>query len=422
MNKVSNFTPKQLLTLSWWYPSSKFCNYDAIICDGAIRSGKSFSMFLSFIFWALFCFNNQTFAICGKTISSVSRNLILPIIPYLDALGFKCNFKYSKNKLTIHYKNKVNTFYIFSGKDESSASLIQGITLAGVLFDEVVLMPQSFVEQALARCSITGSKFWFNCNPQHPSHWFYKNWICNCKNKNALYIHFKMLDNPSLTTKIINRYKSIYSNSFYKRFVEGIWCLPDGLVYPMFNLKKHCVTELPKTFEKYYVSCDYGTINPTSMGLWGLNNKKWFRIKEFYYSSKVNGTLKTDEEYYQQLLNLTKGIEVEAIIIDPSAASFTQTILSNNKFKVIPAKNNVLTGIANVTKALNSNLIFFNKSCTNSFKEFSLYQWDKNSIKDCPKKENDHAMDDIRYFVNTIITNNSNINFGACSTYRINNF
>ncbi|MFR4757716.1 MAG: hypothetical protein ACLT9P_06070 [Evtepia gabavorous] len=71
-----------------------------------------------------------------------------------------------------------NTYFLFGGKDEGSAALIQGVTLAGVLLDEVALMPRSFVEQACARCSVTGAKFWFSCNPAGPGHWFYREWIC----------------------------------------------------------------------------------------------------------------------------------------------------------------------------------------------------------------------------------------------------
>lgn len=416
MNKIS-FSKKQLVVLSWWHGISKLSKFDAIICDGAIRSGKSFSMFISFIFWAFNNFDNKIFAICGKTITSISRNIVMPMMDYLNKLGYICDFKASKNKLIISNKNKTNIFYLFGGKDESSASLIQGITLAGALFDEVVLMPQSFVEQALARCSVNGSKFWFNCNPQHPNHWFYKNWILKAKQKNVFYLNFKMTDNPSLDKKIINRYKQIYSDAFYKRFVEGIWCAPDGLVYSIFDKDKHIINKLPTSnFDKYYVSCDYGTVNPTSMGLWGFYNNKWFRIKEYYYSSKITGKFKTDEEYYQDLLNLTLGKNIEAVIIDPSAASFSQTIISHGKFKVVAAQNDILTGISKVSQALKLEKIKFYKSCTDSFREFSLYQWNNNF--DSPKKENDHAMDDIRYFVNTVVYQKNNLNFVATSISR----
>ncbi len=415
MGKQLKFSYKQQLALSWWYPTSKYSDCDAIICDGAIRSGKSFAMFISFVLWTFASFKNQTFAICGKTVTSLNRNLISPMVDYLNKNGFECEFKPSKNKLTITFNKKTNTYYLFGGKDEGSAALIQGITLAGVLFDEVVLMPQTFVEQALARCSINGSKFWFNCNPAHPNHWFYKNWVSQTKQKNVFYLHFKMQDNPSLSKHIIKRYKSLYSGTFYERFVEGKWCVPSGLVYPMFNEKKHLLSELPTSFEKYYVSCDYGTVNPMSMGLWGKSQGKWYRIREKYYSSKISGLLKTDEEYYQDLLDLVKDVKIEAVVIDPSAASFSQCIRYHNKFQVIAAKNDVSDGIYNVTKALYSGIIYFHESCKDSIREFYLYQW--NEASNTPQKIDDHAMDDIRYFVSTIIKEQKNcLDIGFVST------
>lgn len=415
MTKQLKFSYKQQLVLSWWYPTSKYSGCDAIICDGAIRSGKSFVMFISFILWSFASFVNQTFAICGKTVTSLNRNLISPMVDYLNTNGFECDFKTSKNKLTIRFNKKTNTYYLFGGKDEGSAALIQGITLAGVLFDEVVLMPQTFVEQALARCSVNGSKFWFNCNPAYPNHWFYKNWVSQTQQKNVFYLHFKMQDNPSLSENIVKRYQSLYSGTFYERFVEGKWCVSSGLVYPMFNEKKHIISKLPVDFEKYYVSCDYGTVNPMSMGLWGKMQGKWYRIREKYYSSKISGLLKTDEEYYQDLLDLVKGVKIEAVVIDPSAASFSQCIRHHNKFEVIAAKNDVNKGICNVTKALNSGTIYFHESCQDSIREFYLYRWDE--VSNSPKKLDDHAMDDIRYFVSTVIEEPKNyLDFSFFST------
>jgi len=198
--KVKIFSEKQTIALTWWL-DNRIQNYDAIICSGAIRSGKTFCLGISFVLWSFYKFNNKSFAICGKTIKSTKRNFLDSVLPLLQNLGFDCRLKISENMLTIYYKNKKNIFYIFGGKDESSAALIQGLTLSGVLFDEVALMPKNFVEQALARCSDENAKFWFNCNPESPAHWFYKEWIINKKEKNAMLLNFFITDNPSLSKK-----------------------------------------------------------------------------------------------------------------------------------------------------------------------------------------------------------------------------
>ena len=395
------FSKKQLATLCWWGQNSPYRDRDAIICDGAVRSGKSLCMFVSFITWAGCSFRNASFAICGRTASSVRRNLLQPYLPVLENLGFKCRFEVSKGRVLVEINGRENTFWIFGGKDEASASLIQGMTLSGVMFDEVALMPRSFVEQALARCSVDGSKFWFNCNPSNPSHWFYTEWIKKCRQKNALYLHFTMRENPSLSKEMLARYENMYSGAFYERFVKGRWVAADGAVYPMFS--DRCMADCPEQCTRYYISCDYGTVNPASFGLWGEYQGVWYRLREYYWASRREGVQKTDEEYYAELKKLSDGCNITAVICDPSAASFITLIRRKGEFSVIPAKNDVLDGIRRVSDALKTGKIKICHGCDDTVREFSLYRWDEGAVRDCPIKENDHAMDDIRYFVSTVL-------------------
>ena len=399
--EIKPFSKKQYRALTWWCDESGDSDKTAIICDGAVRSGKTFCMSLSFVFWSFYRFNNSNFAICGKTIRSARRNIITPMINTLRQLGFSVEEKLSQNLLIITYRGVVNRFYIFGGKDESSAALIQGMTLAGVLFDEVALMPRSFVEQALARCSVEDSRFWFNCNPEYPAHWFYRNWIKKADKKNALYLHFTMRDNPSLSKSTIERYESLYSGSFYERFVLGKWVAVSGAVYP-FMKDSSFVKQPDAPFEKYCVSVDYGTVNPASFGLWALKNEVWYRIDEVYFDSRREGYQKTDEEHYKALCELVGKRRVEEITVDPSAASFIETIRRHGRFNVIPALNNVVNGIRLTSTALKEGRIKICDNCVDSIREFSLYRWSENG-DDVPIKENDHAMDDIRYFVATIL-------------------
>ena len=397
----SEFSPKQMKLLTWWCNGSRYAHHDAVICDGAVRSGKTLCMSISFVSWAFYRFNNGSFALCGKTIRSLKRNVVTPLISILHHMGFVCNEKVSQNILEISVNGKSNRFYLFGGKDESSASLIQGMTLCGVLFDEVALMPKSFVEQALARCSVGGSKFWFNCNPEYPQHWFKTEWISGRKQKNALYLHFTMDDNPSLSEKMKNRYKNLYSGAFYERFILGKWVSAEGCVYPF--MKNDKFVPVPQCrFEKYIISCDYGTVNPASFGLWGLSDNVWYRIEEYYYDSKKNGFQKTDEEHYQALETLADNKKIVNVIVDPSASSFIQTIKRHGKFHVTPAKNDVVDGIRKVSTALKDGKIKICNTCTDAMREFSLYRW-QNGGADIPVKENDHAMDDIRYFVSGVV-------------------
>lgn len=402
--------------MNWW-SDTHYKDHDAIICDGAVRSGKTLSMSLGFVLWASYSFNGGSFAICGKTVTSLRRNVITPLLPILRSYGFICIEKVSRSYIDLTFLGNTNRFYLFGGKDEGSASLIQGMTLSGVFLDEAALMPRSFVEQALARCSVSGSKMWFNCNPDNPAHWFYNEWIKKAKEKHALYVHFTMDDNPSLSESLKERYKRLYSGTFYERFVLGKWTASQGVVYPMFSEKKH-VYSGDMQCEKYVISCDYGTVNPSSFGLWGLSDGVWYRLKEYYYSSKREGISRTDEEHYTALEQLAGDRDISKIIVDPSAASFIECIRRHGRFRVVKAENDVISGIRNVSTALGENRLRFHESCRDIIREFHLYSWNEKSGTDVPIKENDHAMDDMRYFVADIMKDRGEDEFFALSVSR----
>lgn len=389
---------KQLKILA--FPYTK---YEAIICDGAIRSGKSSIMMWAFVKWGMMNFDGQRFAICGKSVDSCIKNVIQPFLAMsLARETYRLRWRRIDKVLEVQNGNITNLFEVFGGKDESSFALIQGRTLAGVLLDEVALQPRSFVEQALARCSVTGSRFWFNCNPGPPSHWFYQEWIKQTERHKALHLHFLLEDNPALDPEIVERYKNTYAGVFYRRYILGEWCVADGLVYPMFDKAKHIATE-QYSGGVYYISIDYGTLNPTAMGLWQLRNGKAVMLKEYYYDGRKQKRQKTDEEYADDLEAFAEGYQIERVIVDPSAASFKETLRRRGKFAVMDANNAVLDGIRLTGSLLLAGRILFDASCENTFDEFGSYCWDEKKETDAVVKESDHAMDMIRYFVYTIM-------------------
>ena len=414
--KGCTFSEKQRTVLTWWTPGSRYHGREAIVCDGAVRSGKTMAMGMGFFLWAMVCFHGQRFGICGKTIQSLRRNVLAEVLPRLESLGMVWQEKRSENLLTVRFRGRENRFYIFGGRDESSASLIQGITFAGILLDEVALMPRSFVEQACARCSVTGSRLWFNCNPAGPTHWFYKTWIVDAKKRNCLRLHFIMEDNPSLSPKIRARYERLYTGVFYRRYILGQWAQAEGRVYDFFG--PEMVKPVPEgRFEKWYVSCDYGTVNPTSMGLWGLQGGIWYRVKEFYFNSREAQRQMTDEEYAGALEKLAGDRHITAVIVDPSAASFIE-VLRRKGWRVQKADNDVLSGIRLTSDALKEGRIVICEGCGDCIREMDEYVWDLSSgAKDRVKKEHDHAMDDMRYFVSTVL-GRKEIGFTACAVER----
>ena len=362
----------------------------ALICDGSVRSGKTTIMSMAFVLWAMENYNHTNFAICGKTVQAAERNILKPLME-IDGLGAALSMRYkvSTRVLTVRCGDVTNWFYLFGGKDESSYMLIQGITLAGVLFDEVALMPRSFVEQALSRA----------ISFERPN-WFYKEWIEN-QRENTLHIHFLLEDNPILTPQMIERTKEMYSGVFYDRYIRGLWVVAEGLIYPMFG--EGCLVDNPPQGGRYYISCDYGTLNPFSAGLWCWDGKTATRVAEYYYSGRQEQRHKTDEDYYTALEQLAGDKPVQAVIVDPSAASFIEVIRRHKRFPVRKAKNDVLAGINTTARFLQDGTIKIHRSCSACIREFGLYRWDEKAETDRPVKENDHAMDDIRYFAYTVL-------------------
>ena len=432
--KFKPFSKKQKQVLTWWCATSPVKDYDGIIADGAIRSGKTVCMSLSYVMWAMETFNGQNFAMCGKTIGSFRRNVLFWLKLMLKARGYGVVDHRADNLIVITRGKTTNNFYIFGGRDESSQDLIQGITLAGVFFDEVALMPESFVNQATGRCSVDGSKFWFNCNPSGPYHWFKVNWIDRAVGyigkeraaelrakgepvKNILYVHFVMDDNLSLSEEIKERYRNTYRGVFYKRYILGLWAMAEGVIYDMFDNEKH--VEDPNAFQtklinsNRYVSCDYGTQNATVFLLWNKGTDGvWYCTREYYYSGRDKGRQKTDEEYANDLESWLDGTEIKAVIVDPAAASFIAE-LRKRGFRVIKAKNDVEDGIRLVSTKLNLIKIIFSNVCQNTIKEFASYIWDGKAAErgeDKPIKQYDHAMDAVRYFVYTIFGDKPRLN------------
>ncbi len=403
--RYQSFSPRQRTALTWWR-HSELKGRDGILCDGSVRSGKTLSIAVGFVLWSLERFENQQFALCGKTIESLRRNVTDLLPQWLEGI---CSFseRRSENRLVISRNGRKNTYFLFGGRDESSYALIQGITLAGVLLDETALMPRSFVEQAISRCSVEGSKFWFSCNPAGQEHWFYREWVCRCAEKNLVYLHFTMDDNPSLSPAVKQRYERLYSGVFYDRYVRGLWVSADGLVYDGFDPARH-VARPPETAGRCWVSVDYGTRNPTVFLLWqrervqGFGQQpRWVCRREYYWDGRARQRQKTDGEYAEDLVLFLRGEHPQTVIVDPSAASFI-TELRQHGLSVTPADNRVLDGIRAVSELLREGKLLFAPECVNTIREFRSYVWDESAPgADKPVKDNDHCMDAVRYFVST---------------------
>lgn len=422
--KWNKLSKKQLQLLTWWMSNSPFKNANGVIAEGAIRAGKTIVGSLSYILWSMSTFKNQQFIISGKTIGSLRRNVITPLKDILYARGYNLFERKNENVLVVSDGKNRNTYFLFGGRDERSQDLVQGITAAGAFLDEVALMPQSFVEQVLARCSVEGSKLWFNCNPEGPSHWFYINHVLKYKEHKYVRIHFNIEDNLSLSEDIVERYKNMFTGIFYERFILGKWAFADGVIYDCYTEAKNTYTEankkdvLPISILENdiinggapFYGCDYGIYNP-QVYLEGYKIRKqndpipYFYIEnEYYYDGRKSMKQKTDSEYVSDFISFVDNKRYKQVIIDPSASSLIAAMRSEG-IEVMKAKNDVNDGIRIVYELMASGHILINKDrCKNLISELGLYIWNEKKTDrgiDEPVKQNDHCCDALRYLINT---------------------
>lgn len=416
-----SFSKKQMQLLTWWCDDSPYHDYNGIIADGSIRAGKTVAMAVSFIIWAMDGYDSQNFAMCGKTVGSFRRNVWTWLKPVLLVRGYKVEESRTENLIVVARGERINYFYIFGGRDESSHDLIQGVTLAGLFCDEVALMPESFVNQASGRCSVTGAKIWFNCNPDSPMHWFLKNWIEKADEKRLLHLHFLMDDNPSLSEAVRERYRTTYSGVFYQRFILGEWVMASGAIYRnawsdelVFDDDKLEYLLNNLHIMRRSITIDYGTVNPmVYLDVLDDGNDMWF-IREYYWDSRVEGTEKDNSQYADDLLEFVRGVELwpTNVVIDPSAASFkielrNRGLHAKETVETINADNNVIEGIRKVNTLMTRRRIHFHKSMEHTIKELTSYVWDDKALqssgKEKPVKVADHAPDAVRYYVSTVV-------------------
>ena len=416
--KFQKFSRKQRQIFTWWADNSPVKDAAGIIADGAIRSGKTVSMSLSFVMWAMARYDGQNFIMAGKTISSFKRNVLQNLKLMLTSRGYHWIYHISgdfPNMLEISRNGKTNYFYIFGGKDEGSQDLVQGITAAGAFFDEVALMPESFVNQATARCSVEGSTWWFNCNPAGPMHWFKLNWIDKRKKKRLLYLHFTMDDNLSLSEKVKERYRSMYVGVFYLRYIKGLWAVAEGLIYTMLtDANLYSDEERPPALKNIASKCitvDYGTTNPcVFLEVWDDGTTLWID-REYRWDSRseeaqiTGNPQKTDAQYADDMETFMGPEDQDwcEIVIDPSAASFIAELRSRG-FYVTTANNEVLDGIRVVGSLLARRMIRINRKCKGLTGEMRSYVWDDKAAErgeEKPVKQKDHGPDALRYYCYT---------------------
>lgn len=365
------------------------------LLEGSVSSGKTWISLVCWGFWLATMPQNQLYLMCGKSLTTLKRNCLIP----LEAMFGQSNFSFSTSAKEAYLFGR--RILLEGANDARSEGKIRGLTLQGAYCDELTLFPKDFFVMLLSRLRVPGAKLIATTNPDSPQHWLKREYIDRMAELDMLTMRFLLEDNTTLDPQYVAAVKAEYTGVFYHRFILGEWCVAEGLIYPMFDKAVH-VKSLPHPQGEWYVSVDYGTLNAFSAGLWCYDGTTAYRVAEYYYSGREQKRQRTNTQYLQSIQQLTAGKSISAVIVDPSAASFIAE-LRQAGFLVRKGKNDVVEGIRRTAAALEQGKLLFSPDCKNSFREFALYRWDESSSQDRPIKENDHAMDDIRYFVSTIL-------------------
>ena len=365
------------------------------LLEGSVSSGKTWISLVCWGFWLATMPQNQLYLMCGKSLTTLKRNCLIP----LEAMFGQSNFSFSTSAKEAYLFGR--RILLEGANDARSEGKIRGLTLQGAYCDELTLFPKDFFVMLLSRLRVPGAKLIATTNPDSPQHWLKREYIDHMAELDMLTMRFLLEENTTLDPQYVAAVKAEYTGVFYHRFILGEWCVAEGLIYPMFDKAVH-VKSLPHPQGEWYVSVDYGTLNAFSAGLWCYDGTTAYRVAEYYYSGREQKRQRTNTQYLQSIQQLTAGKSISAVIVDPSAASFIAE-LRQAGFLVRKGKNDVVEGIRRTAAALEQGKLLFSPDCKNSFREFALYRWDESSSQDRPIKENDHAMDDIRYFVSTIL-------------------
>lgn len=380
------------------------------VAEGAVRAGKTVDNIAAFAYMIDRGVPDRIHLATGSTSANAKLN-----IGDANGLGLEYIFrgrcrwtKYKGNEALIIKSHGRNYVVIFAGAAKAdSYKKIRGNSYGMWIATEINLHHEDTIKEAFNRqLAAKVRKVFWDLNPSAPGAWIYKNYIDRFEsqyNNRYNYQHFTIRDNATITAQRLAEIEAQYdpNSIWYKRDILGQRCIAEGLVYPMFG--KDCIVEpITEPCERYVISMDYGIQNPTAMILWGKQGDTWYALKEFYHSGRETGSQKTDQQYYDELEKLAGDLNVESLIVDPSATSFIALVRQNHRFKVRKAINDVVDGIQKTAACLSNGKIKICACCERSIQEFGLYSWDDKAVEDTPIKENDHAMDAIRYFVNTM--------------------
>lgn len=378
------------------------------VAEGAVRAGKTIDNVLAFARELANGTPDRIHLATGSTLANAKLNIG-------DSNGFGLEYifrgycrwtKYRSNEaLSIKLHGREYIVIFAGGGKADSNKRIRGNSYGMWIATEINLHHENMVQEAFNRqLAAKNRRIYWDLNPSSPASWIYRGYIDRFPEQFGArynYEHFTIADNAVITPERLQEIEAQYQpgSIWYRRDILGERCNAEGLVYPKYD---NTVPTEEREYEQYYISVDFGVQNPTAILLWGLHDGVWYLVREYYHSGRETNDQRTVSQYYGALDALADGLPIKSVIIDPSAGPLISEINSRKKYRVWKAKNDVISGIQHTAQCLMDKAIMINDCCVRTLAEFGLYRWDDDAPEDKVIKADDHSMDAIRYFVETV--------------------
>jgi PBSX family phage terminase large subunit len=309
---------------------------------------------------------------------------------WADELGVKYYFSKSEEKVEI-----AGAVVLFRTAD--APDRLRGPNLNWAYLDEAAMMTERTWKVILGRLHVGEPSAWITTTPAG-FNWIWRTWV-DKQDPNYEMIHARTVENTFLPHGYLDDMVASYTGEFASQEIEGNFVAFEGLVYPEFSREIHVQEKDVGAATGRYRSVDFGYTNPF-VCLWGATDE--------------DGRLHIYDEHYRPKMLIREHAEV----IKARAGVFGFTVADHDAQDVAemgavgigsrPAQKDVIRGIQKLKARLAVQAdkrprLTISPKCVNTIREFGSYRWQESrenrNEKEEPVKENDHAMDALRYMV-----------------------
>lgn len=377
----------------------------SLLAGGAVRSGKSYSILLSFALWLLAQRERHDHAVIGQSIEAVMRNMGFDLIEAIERCGGRARIDRAfGTRILVDNGLFEASVWIVGATDAKARKRIAGATLKGLVVEELPLLPEDFFNLAWSRLSVSGAKMWASYNPEGPAHWAKRKVVDEAERYDAKVLRFRMRDNPTLDDATLERYERSFTGHFYQRLIAGEWAAASGACFPRWETFHGELQLLPGA--RWHLALDWAVSGTLAALAIRSKGEDAAVACELYHEGRTDGLLNEVEvadrvaEWFRAETLQTAG----TAWLDPSTPATFKRLMRARGFLVRAADNDVIPGIVTTAARLASGRVRIHERCVKLLAELAGYVWDDVAAEqgeDKPVKKADHGCDALRYWAHS---------------------